>query len=186
MQRGLILRPKASKPEKSLLLHALSYVYRTGVVLDRGEKLRMSAAHRDRTWVGSRSAGPAGHRRANHYVRTTGAQSLFPPRRLCLPGKSTSGWTTRWKVLADAALGLRFAVVGSYHVARECVVARKRLFLDAQCAAHLLLARVVDRVLVPGQVVGPREDGVAGLAGRGVDALALVRPRLRVPFEQSR
>lgn len=54
------------------------------------------------------------------------------------------------------------------------VVPTERLLLRAQVTAHLLLARVVDGVLVPCEVVRPREDGVARLPSRGVDALALV------------
>jgi hypothetical protein len=41
------------------------------------------------------------------------------------------------------------------HVSSERIVSRKRLLFLAQVAAHLHLARVVDRVLVPRQVVGP-------------------------------
>lgn len=66
------------------------------------------------------------------------------------------------------------------HVTSEGVVAAESLLLNAQGATHLLFAGVVDRVLMAGQVVGPREDRVARLARRRVDALALVWARLRV------
>lgn len=67
-------------------------------------------------------------------------------------------------------------------MAGQRIVARECLLLDTQCAANLLFARVVNRVFVSGKIVGTREDGVAGLARSGVDALALVRPRLRIAF----
>lgn len=66
------------------------------------------------------------------------------------------------------------------HMPGEGVVPRERLLFYTQRTAHFLLARIVNCVLVSGEVVWPREDGVAGLACRGVDSLALVRPRLRV------
>jgi len=50
------------------------------------------------------------------------------------------------------------------HVPRECVAARKGFFLLAERAARFLLADVVDRVLVPREIVRPREDGVARLS----------------------
>jgi len=62
----------------------------------------------------------------------------------------------------------------------ECIIPRKRLLLGAQVTADLDLASVVDRVFVSGEIVGAREDGVARLAGAGIDALAFVRTRLRV------
>jgi hypothetical protein len=68
----------------------------------------------------------------------------------------------------------------TYHVTCQCVVARKGLLFNAQCAADLLLAPVVNRVLVPSEIVRPREDGVARLSGSGVDALTLVWACLRV------
>ena len=55
----------------------------------------------------------------------------------------------------------------------ESIVPAERLLLGAQRTVHLLLAAVVDGVLVPGQIVRPREDGVARFARRWVDALAL-------------
>lgn len=89
-------------------------------------------------------------------------------------------------IVSKAAFRWNNAMVRSYHVPCQCIIARERFFFDAQCAAHLLLAHVVDCVLVPGEIIGSRKDGVAWLSGGGVDALALVRARLRVPFEQSR
>jgi hypothetical protein len=62
----------------------------------------------------------------------------------------------------------------TYHVTCQCVIAREGLLFDAQCAADLLLAPVMNRVLVPSEVIRPREDGVARLPGSGVDALTLV------------
>jgi len=63
--------------------------------------------------------------------------------------------------------------VDDTQMAGEGVVPAERLLLGAQRTVHLLLAGIVDRVLVPGQIVRPREDGVARLARRWVDALAL-------------
>jgi hypothetical protein len=39
------------------------------------------------------------------------------------------------------------------HVACQCIVAGKGLFLDTKCAADLLLARIVDCVLVTGEII---------------------------------
>lgn len=66
----------------------------------------------------------------------------------------------------------------SYHVSRQRIVARERLGFIAQCTADLLLAYVVNRVLMSCEIVWTREDCVARFACGGVDALALVRPRL--------
>jgi hypothetical protein len=68
------------------------------------------------------------------------------------------------------------------HVPRQCIVARKSLLLGTQCTADLLLAAVVNRVLVPGEIVRTGEHSVAWLAGCGVNALTFVRTRLRVPL----
>lgn len=65
-------------------------------------------------------------------------------------------------------------------VSRQCIGTAKGLLLRTQVAVHFLLLGVVDRVLMPGQVVRSREDGVAGLAGAGVDAIAAVRSGLAV------
>jgi hypothetical protein len=51
------------------------------------------------------------------------------------------------------------------HMSRQRIVPRN-VFLRAKVTPDLLLTGVVDRVLVPGEIVGPRKDGVAGLAGR--------------------
>ena len=63
--------------------------------------------------------------------------------------------------------------VDDTQMAGEGVVPAERLLLGAQRTVHLLLAGIVDRVLVPGQIVRSREDRVARLARRGVDSLAL-------------
>ncbi len=55
----------------------------------------------------------------------------------------------------------------------QCVVPAEALLLGAQRTVHLLLPGIMDRVLVPGQIVRSREDRVARLARRGVDSLAL-------------
>lgn len=82
--------------------------------------------------------------------------------------------------LAWLRLGLARLVMNSYHVAGQSIIARERLFLDAQCTANLLLAYIVNRILVSGKIIRTREDRVARLARCRVDSLALVRPRLRV------
>jgi len=66
------------------------------------------------------------------------------------------------------------------HVTCQCIVAGEGLFFHTQCAANFLLARIVDRVFVAGKIVRTGEDGVARLAGCGVDALTLVWARLGV------
>lgn len=66
------------------------------------------------------------------------------------------------------------------HVSRERIVTGEGFLLRAEMTADLLLARVVDRVLVAREIVGPREDRVAWLSGRRVDPLALVGAGLRV------
>ena len=55
----------------------------------------------------------------------------------------------------------------------QCVIPAECLLLGAQRTVHFLLPGVMDRVLVPGQIVRSREDRVARLARRGVDSLAL-------------
>ncbi len=67
------------------------------------------------------------------------------------------------------------------HMPSKRVVARERLLLDTKRTSDFLFADVVNRILVPGQVVRTREDGGARLAGGRVDAIALVRARLGVP-----
>lgn len=71
-------------------------------------------------------------------------------------------------------IGVAHAVMSS-----KGISAAKRLLISAQVAANLLLACVVNRVFVPGKVVGSREDSVAGLSSAGVDTIAAVRPSLR-------
>lgn len=66
------------------------------------------------------------------------------------------------------------------HVSGKRVVAAKRLFLGTELAPHLELAGVVDRIFVTSQIVGSREDRVARLSSRWVDALTTVRTSLRV------
>jgi len=72
-------------------------------------------------------------------------------------------------------IGVTHAIVSS-----ECVCPAECLFVGAQVAAHLLLARIVNRIFMPCQVVGPREDGIAGLASTRVDAVAPVWAGLAV------
>jgi hypothetical protein len=45
--------------------------------------------------------------------------------------------------------------VMTYHVTCQCIVARESLFLDAQRAADFLLARVVNRILMPSEIIWP-------------------------------
>lgn len=63
-------------------------------------------------------------------------------------------------------------------VSCECVCTAKRLLLIAEIAPYLLFACVVDRVLVPREIVGPRENSVTRLASTRVDAVAFVRTSL--------
>lgn len=69
-------------------------------------------------------------------------------------------------------------------VSRKRISATERLLLGTQVAVHLLLLGVVDGILVPGQIVGPREDGIAGLASAWVDAVTAMGSGLAV--EQAR
>ena len=62
----------------------------------------------------------------------------------------------------------------------ERIIPGKCLLLRAQVTPYLDLASVVNGVFVSGEIVGAREDGVAWLAGTGIDALAFVRARLGV------
>jgi hypothetical protein len=70
------------------------------------------------------------------------------------------------------------------HVSCQGIVSRKRFVLGAEMTPDLLLACVVDGVFVAGEVVRAREDGVAGLAGRRVDAVAFVGTCLAVAHER--
>jgi len=64
------------------------------------------------------------------------------------------------------------------HMSSQCVVAGESLFFRAQVTSDLLLAPIVNGVLVPRQIVRPREDRVAGLARAGVDPITAVRTSL--------
>lgn len=60
----------------------------------------------------------------------------------------------------------------------QSVIPAECLLLGTQVTMNFLLARIVDGVLVPREIVWPREDGVAGLSCRWIDSLALVGARL--------
>jgi len=64
------------------------------------------------------------------------------------------------------------------HMTGERVTSGEGLFFNAQGTPHLLFAHIVNSVLVPCQIVRPREDGVAGLSSGWIDALTFVRPCL--------
>ena len=66
------------------------------------------------------------------------------------------------------------------HVSGQCIIATEGLFLSAEMASHLLLARIVDRILVPSKIVGSGEDRIARLACSRVDPLTLVGTSLGV------
>jgi hypothetical protein len=79
-------------------------------------------------------------------------------------------------VQTPAAPALRqIDMLGVHHaeMSGKCIIPAERLLLGAQRTVHLLLAGVVDSVLVPGEIVRAREDGVARFAGRRVNPLAL-------------
>jgi len=65
-------------------------------------------------------------------------------------------------------------------MSRQSIGSAESLFLGAQVASDLQLAGVVDGVLVPRQVVWPREDGAAWLASAGVDSVTTMRSGLGV------
>lgn len=65
-------------------------------------------------------------------------------------------------------------------VPSECVGAAECFFNRAKIALDFVLALVMNRVLVARQVVRAGEDGIAHLAGAGVDAIAAVRASLAV------
>jgi hypothetical protein len=67
-------------------------------------------------------------------------------------------------------------------VSCQCVVPAECLLLGAQRTMHLLLPGIVDGILVPGQIVRPREDRVARLARRGIDSLTLCQVSMRFRF----
>ena len=58
------------------------------------------------------------------------------------------------------------------HAEMSCqsIVPAESLLLSAEMTSHLLLACIVDSVFMPREVVRSAEDGIAGLAGRGVDS----------------
>ena len=66
------------------------------------------------------------------------------------------------------------------HMPGQCIIARESLFFGAQMTADLLLAGIVDRVFVPCQIVGSREDRIAWLSCRRIDPFALVWASLGV------
>lgn len=89
-------------------------------------------------------------------------------------------------IMDPATALVELDVLGMHHaqVSGKRVVPTERLLLGADGTVYLLLAGVVYGVLVACQIVWPREDGVTRLSGRGVDSLALVRPRLRVSLRR--
>jgi hypothetical protein len=60
------------------------------------------------------------------------------------------------------------------------ICAAERFLLSAEIASNLLLASIVDRILVPGKIVRPREHRIARLVRARVNAIASVRARLTV------
>jgi len=66
-------------------------------------------------------------------------------------------------------------------VSGESVVPAESLLLGTEVTPHLLLSRIVDGVFVSCEIVGSRENSIAGFAGGGIDPLTFVRPILRVP-----
>lgn len=64
----------------------------------------------------------------------------------------------------------------------ECVSAAERFLNRAKIALDFVLSLIVDSVLVPGQIVGARKNGVARLASARVDAIATVRTSLTVQY----
>lgn len=66
----------------------------------------------------------------------------------------------------------------------ERIVSAESLLLRTEGTMHLLLARIVNRVFVPGEVVGPGEDSVTGLTGGGIYSLALVWASLGIALRR--
>ena len=62
----------------------------------------------------------------------------------------------------------------------ECIRSAEGLFLGAEAASDLLLASIVYRVFVAGEIVRPRKHGVAWLSGAWIDPVALVRSGLAI------
>jgi len=109
--------------------------------------------------------------RANRYADLRGKLGRYRLVRICSVMVAASS------SMLSGEVNLRMY---NTHVPCQRIVARESLFLNAQCATDLLLACIVDRILVSGKIVRARENGVARLAGGGVDALTLVWTRLRV------
>ena len=75
--------------------------------------------------------------------------------------------------------------IGMYHshMSGEGIVPRKCLLLRAQTATNFHLAIVVNGIFVSREVIRARELSVAGLAGRRIDPLTLVRASLIVAVD---
>lgn len=87
-----------------------------------------------------------------------------------------------WSSLIAASLLARPINFGMHNAHMPCkgIIPTEGLLFGAQVASDLKLARIVDRIFVPSQIVRSREDRIARLSSRWVDALALVRSSLRV------
>lgn len=70
--------------------------------------------------------------------------------------------------------------VHNSHVPSKRIVSREGFLLATHRASDLLLTAIVYRILVSCEIVRPREDRVAWLVGRRVDARTLVWSGLRV------
>jgi hypothetical protein len=66
----------------------------------------------------------------------------------------------------------------------EGIVAAEGLLFLTNWAVNFLLSGIVDGVLMPGEIVRPRENGVARLARGRVNSFALVRPGLGVSLRR--
>ena len=60
-------------------------------------------------------------------------------------------------------------------VTGQGIIPAERLFFSTQMTPYFLFSGVVDRVLMSREIIGPREDGIAGFSSRGVDSFALIR-----------
>ena len=63
-------------------------------------------------------------------------------------------------------------------VSRKGVGAAESLLLCAKVAPRLFFVPVVNTILMPSKIVGPRKTSVAGLSGARADFIATARPRL--------